>query len=359
MLIKNNFILIIIIYILAEIYKVIFKCKKTMYKFIPSFTLICGGIIGIFIYFNEFNFNLRVERFINSVRYGILGGMSSTGINQFIKQFKKKELNMFINRRSQNLNRKRYEVVSNSVQRNNLGEIESFVADEFREDDPIIEGTSLSAESLTEAFDLEIDLVLLKKLKLIYSDLELLNFDLNNVVIPTTTIQDIHLLEHGELGTTYTWSSNLDSAITIDNGVARVTRSDSTQDVELVCTAVNGSASDTRSWNLQILKIDVPANVQTNIDNILLSSNELSKEYEVSGNLHVRVVNNYEDYVFVQAYIDDNNLLHVSFIKNNGLSTGSSFVVQVKVLLDDISNGVTQKVYTYNIRFSESVESDD
>ena len=84
-------IIVILCYILGEIYKIIFKNKKETYKLIPLLVSLFGGILGILIYFTAPEI-LNVDNIYLALEIGVISGSSATGTNQIIKQiFKNKE----------------------------------------------------------------------------------------------------------------------------------------------------------------------------------------------------------------------------------------------------------------------------
>ncbi len=84
-------IIVILCYILGEIYKIIFKNKKETYKLIPLLVSLFGGILGVLIYFTAPEI-LNVDNIYLALEIGIISGSSATGTNQIIKQiFKNKE----------------------------------------------------------------------------------------------------------------------------------------------------------------------------------------------------------------------------------------------------------------------------
>lgn len=85
-------IIVVCCYIVGEIYKAILKSKKDeAYKFIPIFTTVVGGLLGILIFFTNPELLLNVSNPWNALVYGFVSGASSTGTNQIIKQIFKKE----------------------------------------------------------------------------------------------------------------------------------------------------------------------------------------------------------------------------------------------------------------------------
>ena len=87
-------IIVVICYIVGEIYKVLFKKKKDLYKLIPIFLSILGGVIGVLIYYTNKEMILNVSNVYEAIFIGIVSGAASTGSNQIIKQIFKKEVSI-------------------------------------------------------------------------------------------------------------------------------------------------------------------------------------------------------------------------------------------------------------------------
>ena len=84
-------IIVIICYIIGEIYKVLFKNKQDLYELIPIVLACFGGLLGILIFLTNPEIMLNVSNVWTALGIGIVSGVSSTGTNQIIKQiFKKK-----------------------------------------------------------------------------------------------------------------------------------------------------------------------------------------------------------------------------------------------------------------------------
>ena len=84
-------IIIIICYVVGEIYKVIFKVKEELYKLIPIIVTITGGIIGILIYLTNKEIIFNADNIWIALQIGLISGASATTTNQIIKQvFNKK-----------------------------------------------------------------------------------------------------------------------------------------------------------------------------------------------------------------------------------------------------------------------------
>ena len=79
-------IIVIICYMIGEIYKVIFKSKESLYKLIPIVISITGGIIGILIFLTNPELILNVTNVWTALVVGIVSGASATTTNQIIKQ---------------------------------------------------------------------------------------------------------------------------------------------------------------------------------------------------------------------------------------------------------------------------------
>jgi len=79
-------IIVIICYIIGELYKTIFKKNKDLYKIIPILNAILGGILGIAIYLTNPEIMFNASNIWIALGIGIVSGVSSTGTNQIIKQ---------------------------------------------------------------------------------------------------------------------------------------------------------------------------------------------------------------------------------------------------------------------------------
>jgi len=86
-------IIVVCCYIIGEIYKVLFKNKKEVYKLIPIIMAIIGGLLGVLIYLVNPEIILNAKNIWIALGIGIVSGASSTGSNQIIKQiFKNGEI---------------------------------------------------------------------------------------------------------------------------------------------------------------------------------------------------------------------------------------------------------------------------
>ena len=85
-------IIIIISYMIGEIYKVIFKGKEDMYKLIPIVVSIIGGILGVLIYITNKEMILDANNIWVAMLIGIVSGASATNANQIIKQLFKNKI---------------------------------------------------------------------------------------------------------------------------------------------------------------------------------------------------------------------------------------------------------------------------
>ena len=79
-------IIVICCYVIAEIYKAIFKKKKEAYQYIPCISTGIGGILGIIIYLTHSEMILEASNIWIALGIGIVSGASATGTNQMIKQ---------------------------------------------------------------------------------------------------------------------------------------------------------------------------------------------------------------------------------------------------------------------------------
>lgn len=84
-------IIVILCYIIGEIYKVLFKNKQDLYKLIPIILACVGGLLGVLIFLTNPEIMLNVSNAWTALGIGIVSGVSSTGTNQIIKQIFKNE----------------------------------------------------------------------------------------------------------------------------------------------------------------------------------------------------------------------------------------------------------------------------
>lgn len=88
--------IIIVIYIIAEIYKRVFA-KKAVYKnWLPIICAVIGGIMGFLIYkFYPQGIVQYADNAIGAIGNGAFSGLAATGCNQIYKQIKKFKLELF------------------------------------------------------------------------------------------------------------------------------------------------------------------------------------------------------------------------------------------------------------------------
>ena len=77
-------IIVIVCYMIGEIYKFIFK--KKYHKLIPIVLAICGGVLGVIVYLTNKEMIFNVDNIYLAIEVGIVSGTSSTGTNQIIKK---------------------------------------------------------------------------------------------------------------------------------------------------------------------------------------------------------------------------------------------------------------------------------
>ena len=83
-------VIVILCYLIGEIYKVVFKNKEDLYKLIPSFLTLLGGLLGMMLHFIDESY-LGVTSMVSALEIGLISGSASTGLHQVIKQLIKKE----------------------------------------------------------------------------------------------------------------------------------------------------------------------------------------------------------------------------------------------------------------------------
>lgn len=83
-------IIVVISYIVGEIYKIAFKTDNAK-RFIPIFMAVLGGFLGVAVYFTAPQI-IAAASFWDAALVGIVSGASATGTNQIIKQLFGKEV---------------------------------------------------------------------------------------------------------------------------------------------------------------------------------------------------------------------------------------------------------------------------
>ena len=82
-------VIVLLSYLIGEIYKVLFKSKEDLYKLIPIFVTLFGGLLGLVMHLVEPSF-LNVNSIISALEIGLISGSASTGMHQMVKQIWKK-----------------------------------------------------------------------------------------------------------------------------------------------------------------------------------------------------------------------------------------------------------------------------
>ena len=83
-------VIVILSYIIAEIYKVLLRKHKELYKLIPILVSLFGGLMGVLIYVTNKEL-INTSNIWESLEIGIISGASATTTNQIIKQIFIKE----------------------------------------------------------------------------------------------------------------------------------------------------------------------------------------------------------------------------------------------------------------------------
>lgn len=85
-------IIIIICYLIGEIYKVIIKNNDQAKKILPIIVTIFGGVIGIIIYLTNKEIIFNADNVWFALEIGLVSGASATTTNQIIKQLFNKKI---------------------------------------------------------------------------------------------------------------------------------------------------------------------------------------------------------------------------------------------------------------------------
>lgn len=79
-------IIVICCYIIGEFYKFFFKKNSKQRKFIPLLVTICGGILGIIMFYTDKEMMFDIISPWQALEIGLFSGASSTGANQMFKK---------------------------------------------------------------------------------------------------------------------------------------------------------------------------------------------------------------------------------------------------------------------------------
>lgn len=186
-------------------------------------------------------------------------------------------MNEFKDRVSSNLNKKKYIIEENTVERNDCGEIVSFVAEEIRNDNPADgnEGTPLNAENLNKIIqgmiDKEINTLALtdeEKVKSVLSTLSIPNEVKNELILP--------LLWHREC--LITWEVVSGEGIIITNNTASITQELFNQYSVIKSTITSGNYSESKKFEIKILKKEIndALKVKMDMDSVVIPTNVTS-----------------------------------------------------------------------------------
>lgn len=85
-------IIIIICYLIGEIYKVTIKNNDQAKKLLPVIVTLLGGVIGIIIYLTNKEIIFNADNIWIALEIGLVSGSSATTTNQIVKQLFNKEI---------------------------------------------------------------------------------------------------------------------------------------------------------------------------------------------------------------------------------------------------------------------------
>ena len=83
-------VIVTLCYLIGDIYKVLFRNKKDMYKLIPVLLTLMGGVIGVVLFQVDETY-LGVNSIVSALEIGMISGAASTGTHQMLKKIRKKE----------------------------------------------------------------------------------------------------------------------------------------------------------------------------------------------------------------------------------------------------------------------------
>ena len=79
-------IIVIFCYIVGELYKILFRKKEEVFKYIPIVLAAIGGAVGIVMFHTNPEIIASADNVWVSFGIGVSSGVSATGTNQIIKQ---------------------------------------------------------------------------------------------------------------------------------------------------------------------------------------------------------------------------------------------------------------------------------
>lgn len=275
-------------------------------------------------------------------------------------------MNEFKDRVASNLNRKKYIIEENTVERNECGELISFVAEEIRYDIPEQgnEGTPLNAESLTAIIKNMIEEALDKTVSHMLTDTEKLELDVAKVIVPPKTVGNFTLPQSGLFGSVYNWEVLSGQGILIDGENAIINRHDTEQLVTLVLRATNGSSNMTKEFEVVVPGVCIPEDVETVEKFVSVfpdgSSAGVRTIYTTANNNSVFVVENeYSEYFSVTPVRQEGDQICITIYAGACPLEGGTGEVICRVRVDDVTDGVTSKLINITVEFTDSVEGED
>lgn len=88
--------IVIITYLIAEVYKRVFKNKPKYKTWLPILCAVIGGIVGFIIYkFYPQGIAMYADNVLGAISNGAFSGLAATGCNQIYKQIKKFKMELF------------------------------------------------------------------------------------------------------------------------------------------------------------------------------------------------------------------------------------------------------------------------
>lgn len=78
--------IVVICYVIGEVYKSLVKFNESKYKYIPVIVMVSGGVIGLICYLIDRNIIFNASNLLEAVVIGIASGSVSVSTHQVIKQ---------------------------------------------------------------------------------------------------------------------------------------------------------------------------------------------------------------------------------------------------------------------------------
>lgn len=264
----------------------------------------------------------------------------------------------FKDRVASNLNRKKYIIEENTVERNECGEIVSFVAEEIRYDTPEQgnEGTPLNAESLNNIIN---EMIVNQIINFMDVD-QSIYIDRRDLTLNDEYCMDFSLETVGKCGSSISWNVKSGTGIEIQGNIAKVSLRNFIQTVILQAVIEKEGKVLTKDFTINLV------NHYQTVERTLSifpdgSSASVASFYEtIDEDVDVIVENDYPNMmnVYYQVNLADMNI-YISTMVGSAPSDGGVTEYGFTVILNSKTTGLTIKKINCTIEILDSITPED